>query len=216
MFCGMCKFKGVRGSLDRYHRQWHFVSIDFYFPMPPGTYGYCGKFEVYDHSPEAKLLDNMNFSWSSLPLAQFLSFHRLLIYCYICSTSPVRCPPYCIQIIMWSVSTGIWWLHLRFLCCGDGHQNDSPGDFWIKVLPWWHVEPPGLLHSHGRVRNPASFSLVTHVFSHYHHCKASQRGLAAQFTGTQLGNRITLSLLNPQIDWIFERHCLCCLKWPLN
>lgn len=106
---------------------------------------------------------------------------------------------------MWSVSTGVWWLHLRLLCCGDGHQNDSPGDFWIKVLPWWHMEPPGLLHCHGRVRNPLVFSLVTHAFNHYHHSKAGEEGPTTRFTGHHVGNRITVRFTSTLIHLPFKK-----------
>lgn len=60
-----------------------------------------------------------------------------------------------------SPSAGLRRLHLHLLRPGDGGEDGGPGHLRPPLLPGRHLEPPGLLHRHGRVSDrPGSFAVV--------------------------------------------------------
>lgn len=60
-----------------------------------------------------------------------------------------------------SPSAGLRRLHLHLLRPGDGGEDGGPGHLRPPLLPGRHLEPPGLLHRHGRVSDhPGSFAAV--------------------------------------------------------
>lgn len=50
-----------------------------------------------------------------------------------------------------SAPSGLGWLYLCFLRCGNGHQDGGTGNFRLELLPWRQVEPAWLCHRHGWV-----------------------------------------------------------------
>lgn len=49
------------------------------------------------------------------------------------------------------MQTGVGRLHLCFLRCGNGNQDDGLWGFWLQMLPGRQVEPARLCDRNGRV-----------------------------------------------------------------